>query len=162
MEKRPDSAIDPRSAQRNFFVLADYPNEHEQPCFFSYVLERTGLRTIGYEFWGAILPRQVAVSPKNGRIWRDKIWSVGYGGSTMNQLNAEPLRALTRRRRQVAKLACRGLSNREIAEKLGLIEGTVKVHLHAVYEKLNIHSRTKLAIALMKMQQVKMRDARSA
>ena len=78
-------------------------------------------------------------------------------GGNMNQLsaNAEPLRALTRRRRQVAKLACRGLSNREIAEKLGLIEGTVKVHLHAVYEKLNIHSRTKLAIALMKVQQVK-------
>jgi ATP/maltotriose-dependent transcriptional regulator MalT len=77
----------------------------------------------------------------------------GMGETTMNQLsaNAGPLRALTKRRRQVAKLACRGLSNREIAEKLGLIEGTVKVHLHAVYEKLNIHSRTKLAIALMKM-----------
>jgi len=28
-------------------------------------------------------------------------------------------------------------------------EGTVKVHLHAIYEKLNIHSRTKLAIALI-------------
>ena len=69
------------------------------------------------------------------------------GGINMNQLSA-----LTRRRRQVAKLACRGLSNREIAEKLGVNEGTVKVHLHAVYEKLNIHSRTKLAIALMKMQ----------
>jgi DNA-binding NarL/FixJ family response regulator len=82
----------------------------------------------------------------------------------MKQLsaNAEALRALTRRRRQVAKLACRGLSNREIAEKLGVIEGTVKVHLHAVYEKLNIHSRTKLAIAFMKTQQVKMRGAESA
>jgi two-component system nitrate/nitrite response regulator NarP len=77
----------------------------------------------------------------------------------MTQLSANTLRALTRRRRQVAKLACRGLSNREIAEKLGVIEGTVKVHLHAVYEKLNIHSRTKLAIALMKMQQVKVRSA---
>jgi DNA-binding NarL/FixJ family response regulator len=82
----------------------------------------------------------------------------------MTQLsaNAKHLRALTKRRRQVARLACRGLSNREIAEKLGLIEGTVKVHLHAVYEKLNIHSRTKLAIALMKMQQVKVEGARNA
>jgi two-component system nitrate/nitrite response regulator NarP len=76
-----------------------------------------------------------------------KMRSIDYGGINMNQLSA-----LTRRRRQVAKLACRGLSNREIAEKLGVNEGTVKVHLHAVYEKLNIHSRTKLAIALMKMQ----------
>jgi DNA-binding NarL/FixJ family response regulator len=54
------------------------------------------------------------------------------------------LAALTDRRRQVAKLACRGLSNREIAEKLGLTEGTVKIHLHAIYEKLDVHSRTEL------------------
>jgi two-component system, NarL family, nitrate/nitrite response regulator NarL len=81
----------------------------------------------------------------------------------MNQLstNADRLRALTRRRRQVAQLACRGLSNREIADKLGVIEGTVKVHLHAVYEKLKIHSRTKLVIALIKMQQAKVRGAGS-
>jgi two-component system nitrate/nitrite response regulator NarP len=79
----------------------------------------------------------------------------------MNQLSAtvKPLHALTKRRRQVAKLACRGLSNREIAEKLGVNEGTVKVHLHAVYEKLNIHSRTKLAVTLMKMQLRKVQAA---
>jgi DNA-binding NarL/FixJ family response regulator len=95
-------------------------------------------------------------TPKTAACGEAKYSASAMGGN-MNQLsaNAEPLRALTRRRRQVAKLACRGLSNREIAEKLGLIEGTVKVHLHAVYEKLNIHSRTKLAIALMKVQQVK-------
>jgi len=43
----------------------------------------------------------------------------------------------------------RGLSNKAIGQRLGLTEGTVKVHLHAIYEKLNIHSRTKLAIALI-------------
>jgi two-component system, NarL family, nitrate/nitrite response regulator NarL len=60
------------------------------------------------------------------------------------------LAGLTDRRRQVASLVCRGLSNRAIAQKLHVAEGTVKVHLHAIYEKLNIHSRTKLAIALIK------------
>ena len=59
-------------------------------------------------------------------------------------------RRLSNRLRQVATLVCRGLSNRAIAKKLGLTEGTVKVHLHAIYEKLNIHSRTKLAIALIR------------
>ena len=58
------------------------------------------------------------------------------------------LTALTDRRRQVAILACRGLSNRKIAEKLGVTEGTVKTHLHAIYEKLDIHSRTELTTAL--------------
>jgi two-component system nitrate/nitrite response regulator NarP len=66
----------------------------------------------------------------------------------MNQLTVEPLRALTRRRRQVATLVSKGLSNRAVAEKLGLTEGTVKIHLHAVYEKLDIHSRSELTNAL--------------
>jgi two-component system nitrate/nitrite response regulator NarL len=57
-------------------------------------------------------------------------------------------RLLTKRRRQVASLVRRGLSNRAIADRLGLSEGTVKVHLHAIYEKLDIHSRTELATTL--------------
>jgi DNA-binding NarL/FixJ family response regulator len=35
-----------------------------------------------------------------------------------------------------------------IARKLGMSEGTVKTHLHAVYEKLGVLSRTQLMIAL--------------
>jgi two-component system nitrate/nitrite response regulator NarL len=57
-------------------------------------------------------------------------------------------RLLTDRRRQVAALVCQGLSNSEIAEKLGVIEGTVKIHLHGIYEKLDVHKRTELARAL--------------
>jgi DNA-binding NarL/FixJ family response regulator len=56
---------------------------------------------------------------------------------------------LTNRHRQIATLVTRGLTNRAIAQKLDLTEGTVKVHLHAIYERLDIHSRTKLAIALL-------------
>ena len=56
---------------------------------------------------------------------------------------------LTKRRRQVATLVSHGFSNRQIAEKLGVTEGTVKIHLHAIYEKLRIHSRTELARTLM-------------
>jgi DNA-binding NarL/FixJ family response regulator len=39
---------------------------------------------------------------------------------------AERLPALTERQKQVATLVCGGLSNRTIAEKLGVSEGTVK------------------------------------
>jgi two-component system nitrate/nitrite response regulator NarP len=87
-------------------------------------------------------------APKNGRMRQGKIRSIGYGGINMNQLTVEPLRALTRRRRQVATLVSRGLSNRAVAEKLGLTEGTIKVHLHAIYEKLDVHSRDELTTAL--------------
>ena len=64
-------------------------------------------------------------------------------------------RRLTNRGRQVANLVCRGLSNRAIAQRLDITEGTVKIHLHAVYERLNIHSRTRLAIALMNRSESK-------
>ena len=58
--------------------------------------------------------------------------------------NVIQLTALTERQRQVATLACQGLSNREIAETLSLTEGTVKIHLSIIYEKLDVRSRTDL------------------
>jgi predicted transcriptional regulator len=42
----------------------------------------------------------------------------------------------------------RKLCNKEIAEKLGVTEGTVKAHLHAIFEKLGVRSRIELMIAL--------------
>ena len=67
----------------------------------------------------------------------------------MNKSNkAKRLATLTPRRAQVARLVCRGFSNREIAKKLGVAEGTIKIHLYSIYEKLNVHSRIELANAL--------------
>jgi DNA-binding NarL/FixJ family response regulator len=45
-------------------------------------------------------------------------------------------------------LVCRGHSNRLIAHSLNLTEGTVKVHLHAVFRKLDVKSRAALIIKL--------------
>ena len=49
---------------------------------------------------------------------------------------------LTERQAQVLALMVRGLSNREIAEQLGLSEGTVKIHATAVFKALGVGSRT--------------------
>jgi len=54
------------------------------------------------------------------------------------------LTALTERQRQVATLACQGLSNKIIGAQLGVAEGTIKIHLHAIYDQLGVHSRTQL------------------
>jgi DNA-binding NarL/FixJ family response regulator len=53
---------------------------------------------------------------------------------------------LTERQQEVAALACQGLSNKIIADKLGLTEGTVKSHLNAIYEKLDVRSRINLIV----------------
>jgi DNA-binding CsgD family transcriptional regulator len=51
---------------------------------------------------------------------------------------------LTQRQEDIAILAVRGLSNREIGERLLIMEQTVKDHLHDIFEKLQIKSRTEL------------------
>ena len=51
---------------------------------------------------------------------------------------------LTRREREVAQLACQGRSNKEIAENACLSLQTVKKHLHSVFRKLHVPSRTRL------------------
>jgi two-component system nitrate/nitrite response regulator NarP len=53
---------------------------------------------------------------------------------------------LAPRERQLIRFVRQGLRNREIAEELGVTEGTVKVYLHAVFEKLGVNSRTELAV----------------
>ncbi|MFK4793783.1 response regulator [Sphingobium sp. ZW T5_29] len=58
----------------------------------------------------------------------------------------DPFEMLSGRERAVASLAQRGLRNREIADELGLTEGTVKVHLHKVFEKLGVRGRTELIL----------------
>jgi len=57
-----------------------------------------------------------------------------------------PLAALSPRERQIAEHVSRGLRNRDIADSLGMSEGTVKVYLHTIYQKLGIENRTELAL----------------
>ena len=59
-----------------------------------------------------------------------------------------PFDSLTARERTVSDLVANGLRNREIARELGITEGTVKVYLHRIYEKLDVSSRTELALAV--------------
>ncbi|MDK1374737.1 MULTISPECIES: response regulator transcription factor [unclassified Sinorhizobium] len=52
---------------------------------------------------------------------------------------------LTCREAEIAQFVSRGLSNKEIARELNLCEGTVKMHLHHIYERLHLSGRTHLA-----------------
>jgi len=57
-----------------------------------------------------------------------------------------PLHALTQRQRDTLELLVRGLSNKEIARELGLLESTVKAHLKVVLKKLGAANRTQAAL----------------
>jgi two-component system nitrate/nitrite response regulator NarL len=53
--------------------------------------------------------------------------------------------SLTPREADIAKLTSQGLHNKQIAHELHLSEATVKMHLHHIYEKLQLSGRTQLA-----------------
>ena len=51
---------------------------------------------------------------------------------------------LTPREIEIIEQVAEGLRNTEIGQKLFISEGTVKIHLHNIYQKLGVDSRTKL------------------
>lgn len=60
--------------------------------------------------------------------------------------------SLTAREREVAKLAANGASNLQIGEACGISERTVKAHLSAVFEKLEITDRLQLVLKVHGIQ----------
>ncbi|ODU68005.1 MAG: DNA-binding response regulator [Novosphingobium sp. SCN 66-18] len=60
-----------------------------------------------------------------------------------------PFAKLNARERDITRLVAKGMRNREIGQQLNIGEGTVKVYLHAIYQKLNIENRTELALMVV-------------
>lgn len=55
------------------------------------------------------------------------------------------MKTLTDRERQIMRLVSEGLSNKAIGRRLNIADGTIKVHLHHVFQKLQVSNRTVLA-----------------
>jgi two-component system nitrate/nitrite response regulator NarL len=49
---------------------------------------------------------------------------------------------LAHRERQILRLVSEGLSNKETGRRLRITDGTIKVHLHNIFEKLQASSQT--------------------
>lgn len=82
-------------------------------------------------------------SVSHGRPWVDPELA-----GRARQIAERPRRPipLAPRERQLIGFVRKGLRNREIAEQIGVTEGTVKAYLHAMFEKLGVNNRTELAI----------------
>lgn len=59
---------------------------------------------------------------------------------------------LSTRQIQIAHLVANGMSNRQIAMVLGISPGTVKVHVHDIFSRLGLQSRTQLAVLVERSQ----------
>lgn len=119
--------------------------------FFTASIEDRGLVTSAAGSYG-VIPKDVAVEilvqslrqvangqrllppPSDQAVPRDQ------GTITENVLTM-----LTDRERQIMSLVSEGLSNKEIGRRLNIVDGTIKVHLHHIFRKLEISNRTVLA-----------------
>ncbi len=66
--------------------------------------------------------------------------------SQRNQPSAPDIHSLTQREREILRQLAAGLSNKLIARKLDITEGTVKVHVKHLLKKLNLRSRVEAAV----------------
>ena len=64
----------------------------------------------------------------------------------MDTVLAQTRVALTRRQGQIVSLVARGFKNKEIANAMGITEGTVKVYLYKLFRKLGLNDRLDMAI----------------
>ena len=105
--------------------------------------------------------RGVLLKEMAPRLVVDCVRKVHAGGSWLEQRTATSLLErlarneetlnevsvlLTPRELEIVRMVATGLRNKQIAERLFIAEGTVKVHLHNIYEKLELEGRLDLVL----------------
>jgi two-component system nitrate/nitrite response regulator NarL len=115
--------------------------------------------------WGLLLKKAAAdqlleclEAVANGQRWMpSNVVDEAIQREAVRRTEAERLtKSLTPRERELVWLATEGLSNKEIARRIGVTEGTVKIHLHNVYQKLGVTNRTAMtALALAHREKFK-------
>lgn len=133
-----------------FILASDHPAEREGVSAF-----RAGAR--GYchrDLDPALLAKAVEVVQK-GEIWAGRaliarlVEELGARPAVRTRAGASArLEPLTRRERDIAGLVAGGASNKEIATRLAVTERTVKAHLTAIFRKLGVTDRLRLALYL--------------
>ena len=93
-----------------------------------------------------------------GRIWVDRqvgcadtFALLAHRANTSNEnvVEISPVDVLSRRELEIIHLIARGVSNEQIAKKLFISLGTVKVHVAHIFDKLNVSNRTQAALLLI-------------
>mgnify|MGYP000860209066 CR=1 FL=1 len=132
-------------------VLSDVPSDEQ-------ALDLMDCGAVGYchSCAGAKMLHQVAAVVENRGLWvGESLLRRMIRASQTAQLPAAPepelLTRLSIREREVALAAANGASNKEIARELKITERTVKVHLGAVFAKLDVRDRLHLAILLRRI-----------
>ncbi len=91
----------------------------------------------------------VKVIHSGGTVLHNNIAAKLVSKMAESQNVADRISDLTSRELETAKLVAEALSNREIAAKLFITEGTVKNHITNILSKLNLNHRTQIALYII-------------
>jgi len=131
-------------------VLSDRPTESEALAAFA-----AGARGYANSHCAASVLQQIAGVILQGGLWIGESLMQRLVGAAAKVLVPEAALAstakswnlnLTDRETQVSQILATGASNREIALALGITERTVKAHISAVLEKLQVRDRLQLSL----------------
>ena len=102
---------------------------------------------------GTELAKAIRIVSEGG-IWARRRWlaaSLEHLSSAVRPKSssapAQLASRLTQREREVFHYAAMGAGNKELADRLGISESTVKVHLTHIFQKLGVNGRAELAAA---------------
>jgi two-component system, NarL family, nitrate/nitrite response regulator NarL len=102
----------------------------------------------------SLLPKCIR-AVHDGQIWAnsqhlERVLEAFASASPLKLTSAKGRPLLTKREGDVVHLVVEGLSNREVAKRLGVTEHTVSNYLFRIYEKLGISSRVELVLYSLK------------
>jgi two-component system, NarL family, nitrate/nitrite response regulator NarL len=83
-----------------------------------------------------------------GEKWFERVSLASAAQKLVRRENAvrHSYEVLSSRQLQILRMVAIGLHNKDIGKKLFISEGTVEVHLHNIYQRLNVKSRLELAL----------------
>jgi DNA-binding NarL/FixJ family response regulator len=91
---------------------------------------------------------ELVCPPRIASALMSRVSMRGYGRREDSEL---PLTPLTYREREIALLVEQGLSNKEIAFRLGIQLATIKTHVHHILEKLRVRRRIQISASARRM-----------
>jgi len=127
-----------KSPSTQFMMFTVYENDEKvfealKAGASGYLLKNTGLLQIAesvQELHEGGSPMSANIARKMVNLFRDSDKKTPF------------LDLLSNREKEILQLLAKGLLYKEIAEQLNITTGTVRIHIHKIYEKLHVQNRT--------------------
>ena len=119
------------------------------------------IRTIHAVKSGNYVVGEKVMSEEDLNVWLEQRVERRSGGSLSSSDSEELFIPLSPREMEILEHVTRGLSNKEIAYKLGISHQTVKNHMTAILRKLRVDDRTQAAVYALQRGWVRLENTRS-